>query len=71
MSTEKILKNKTDDSSIYGTSEVNEKKTSGRVDINHLIARARHKEQKEKNQSLIAFSSVVIVFIVIGIFLSL
>jgi len=71
MNTEKTLKIKTDDSSIYGTSEVNVKKTSGRVDINHLIARARDKEQKEKNQSLITFSSIIIIFIFIGIFLSL
>tara|TARA_B100000795_G_C22725174_1_gene409135 strand:+ start:871 stop:1086 length:216 start_codon:yes stop_codon:yes gene_type:complete len=50
--------------------EVNEKKTTGRVDINHLIARVRKKENAENRSSLIFFSIFGAVILFLGILLS-
>ena len=52
------------------TPEDSEKTTSGRVDINHLIARARLEKQKENKINLIFFSLIIALVIVVGTILS-
>ena len=69
MSTESI--SNTDDKNFnIATQIVVNKKTSGRVDINHLIARAKNVKKKEKKTNAIIFGIFSSLFLVVGIILS-
>ena len=46
-------------------------KLSGRVDINHLLARARNEKQKENKINLIFFGVFTALVLVAGIILSI
>lgn len=50
---------------------VNKTKHSGRVDINHLLARVRKEEKKEYKINLIFFGLFASLVLVVGILLSL
>jgi len=52
------------------TPAISKVKLSGRVDINHLIARARKIEEKEKKINLAFFSLISALVLVVGIILS-
>jgi len=50
--------------------EDSEKTTSGRVDINNLIARVRLEKQKENKINLIFFGLIIALVVVVGTILS-
>ena len=52
------------------THEDSEKTTSGRVDINHLIARVRLEKQKENKINIIFFGLIIALVVVVGTILS-
>ena len=52
------------------THEDSEKNTSGRVDINHLIARVRLEKEKENKINLIFFGLIIALVVVVGTILS-
>ena len=70
MSTEKIInvneKNLTD----LDTSKINPKISTGRVDINHLLARVRKEQQKENTSNFIFFGLFAILIVIILIILN-
>ena len=69
MSAEKIIhdvRNQT----ILETPVQSEVKFSGRVDINHLIARARRIKEKENKINLVFFGLMSVLVVIIGIILS-
>ena len=70
MSTEKITINGKEDLATLMTSETG-KKSSGRVDINNLIARVRLEKQKENKTTLVFLGLIISLFIVVGIILSI
>jgi len=70
MSIEKIANINNKNFNIAATQIVTNKKTTGRVDINHLIARARDAKNKEKKSNLIIFGLFSSLFLVVGIILS-
>jgi len=70
MSIEKIANINNKNLNIAATQIVTNKKTTGRVDINHLIARARDAKNKEKKSNLIIFGLFSSLFLVVGIILS-
>jgi len=57
---------------IIQDSEVKNKNklSSGRVDINHLIARVRKEKNAENRTNLIFFSLIIILVLIVGIILS-
>ena len=61
---------KKDDLVALATPEVNDKVSLARVDINHLLARARKRKDKEDKANLVFFSLFTTFIIVVGIFLS-
>ena len=69
MSTEKITYEE-QNQHILKTPLLNEVKFSGRVDINHLIARARKEKEKENKINLVFFGMIFGLIIVVGIILS-
>jgi len=69
MSTEKIIINGKDDLAALMTSKT-DKKSSGRVDINNLIARVRLEKQKENKTNMIFLSLVVCLLVVVATILS-
>ena len=69
MSTEKIIINGKDDLATLMTSETG-KKSSGRVDINNLIARVRLEKQKENKTNMIFLSLVVCLLVIVATILS-
>ena len=69
MSAEKIIY-EDQTSTVVTTPLLNEVKFSGRVDINHLIARARKEKEKENKINLFFFGMVIGLIIVVGIILS-
>ena len=69
MSTEKIIINGKDDLAALITSKT-DKKSSGRVDINNLIARVRLEKQKENKTNMIFLSLVVCLLVIVGTILS-
>ena len=69
MSTEKIIINGKDDLAALITSKT-DKKSSGRVDINNLIARVRLEKQKENKTNMIFLSLVVCLLVVVATILS-
>ena len=69
MSTEKIIINGKDDLATLMTSKTS-KKSSGRVDINNLIARVRLEKQKENKTNMIFLSLVVCLLVIMTIIIS-
>jgi len=61
---------KKDDLVALATPEANDKVSLARVDINHLLARARKRKDKEDKANLVFFSLFTTFIIVVGIFLS-
>ena len=52
------------------TPEDSEKTTSGRVDINHLIARVRLEKEKENKINIIFLGLIIALVVVVGTILS-
>jgi len=69
MSTEKININGKENFTPLMTPEES-KISSGRVDINHLMARVRVKEQKENKINIIFFGLIIALVVVVGTILS-
>jgi len=69
MSTEKIII--TEQENLIPSKNVHEEQSSGRVDINNLLARVRVKQQKEKQTNMVFFALFVTLIVVVGILLSL
>ena len=71
MSAEKIIDIKEENTIILKTAEeVDKKKTSGRVDINTLMARARNEQRKENKTNLIFLGLFAALIPVVGTILS-
>ena len=71
MNTEKIRNINDNTINTADTFEEHEKPFSGRVDINHLIARARKIKEKENKINLVFFGLFLTLVLVSGIILSL
>jgi hypothetical protein len=71
MSTEKIILTEKKNLSNLITSTPNKTISSGRVDINDLLARARKEKDKENRVNLVFFGLFTILILVVGILLSL
>ena len=71
MSTEKIIYNEKQDLAALVSPEKHKKISSGRVDINDLIARVRYEKKKANKESLVFFDLFVSLVLIIGILLSL
>ena len=69
MNAEKTL-NIEHDNTVMIASALSEVKISGRVDINHLMARARKERLKEKKINLVFFGLISALVLVVGITLS-
>ena len=69
MSTEKIIINGKEDLTTLMTSKTG-MKSSGRVDINNLIARVRLEKQKENKTNMIFLSLVVCLLVIVATILS-
>ena len=67
MSKEDIIKKKLNPS----TSKVSNNKLSGRVNINHLLARVKEEQKKENKTTLIYISVFTVIIFGIGIVVSL
>ena len=67
MSAEKIINVK----ETLNTTTVDVQKTSGRVDINHLIAKVRKKESVKNKINFIFFVLFAALIMIVGILLSL
>ena len=67
MSKENIIKKKLNPS----TSKVSNNKLSGRVNINHLLARVKEQQKKENKITLIYISLFTVIIFGIGIVVSL
>jgi hypothetical protein len=65
-----VAMSKKDDLVALATPEANDKVSLARVDINHLLARARKRKDKEDKENLVFFSLFTTFIIVVGIFLS-
>ena len=70
MRVEKIINNGKNILGTVMTPEDSVKTTSGRVDINHLIARVRLERQKENKINIIFFGLIIALIIVVGTILS-
>jgi|TARA_B110000444_G_scaffold114619_1_gene108042 hypothetical protein len=70
MSAEKIISTEVNDLPPLATPKKSEEASSGRVDINHLIARVRKEQQKESKLNFIYFSVFASLFIFIGVILT-
>ena len=57
-------------SPVTKTPFLDEVKFSGRVDINHLLARARKVKERENKINLIFIGMIIIIVCIIGIILS-
>ena len=66
VSAEKIIKENDKSVEIFMTPQNSNKKSSGRVDINNLLARVRLKNAQERKTNLIFFSlfAALIVFLI-------
>ena len=69
MSAEEII-HKEQNQTILRTPILSEVKFSGRVDINHLIARARKIKEKENKINLVFFGLISALVVIVGIILS-
>ena len=70
MSTEKIITNGKEDLATLMTSKTG-MKSSGRVDINNLIARVRLEKQKENKTNMIFVSLIVCLVVIVGTIISI
>jgi len=70
MNTVKITNNEKNILAGAVTTSDSEKVPSGRVDINHLIARVRLEKQKENKINIIFFGLIIALIIVVGTILS-
>jgi hypothetical protein len=70
MSKESINYNENKNVSNLMNPKTEKKNSSGRVDINHLFARARKEKEKENKINLFFFGMVIGLIIVVGIILS-
>jgi len=70
MRVEKIINNGKNILGTVMTPEDSVKTTSGRVDINHLIARVRLERQKENKINIIFFGLIIALVVVVGTILS-
>ena len=70
MSTEKIISPEINDLPLLGKPEMTETKKSVRVDINHLLARARKIKEKENKTNFIFFGLFAALVLFTGILLS-
>ena len=71
MSAEKIINGEKESPTCLNNIESTVKKSSGRVDINNLIARAREQKNKENRINYIFFSIFISLVFVVGIIFSL
>ena len=69
MSAEKIT-HEDHNQTILETPVLSEVKFNGRVDINHLITRARKIKEKENKINLVFFGLISALVLIVGIFLS-
>ena len=69
MSTEKNILDKLNHSTL-APPEVDKVKVSGRVDINHLLARVRDKKHQENKINFIFFALFGLLILVVGIILT-
>jgi hypothetical protein len=69
MSAEKIT-HEDHNQTILETPVLSEVKFNGRVDINHLIARARKIKEKENKINLVFFGLISALVLIVGILLS-
>jgi len=69
MSAEKITYEE-QNQTILETPVLGEVKFNGRVDINHLIARARKIKEKENKINLVFFGLISVLVLIVGIILS-
>ena len=68
VSTEKIIKGNDKDVEFFMNPQNSNKKSSGRVDINNLLARVRLKNAQERKANLIFFSLfAALIFVLITI----
>ena len=51
--------------------EMRKKNISGRVDINHLLAKVREEQKKENHTNLVFFGFFASLIVIVGILLSL
>jgi hypothetical protein len=71
MSAEKIINTRVDNLSYLATSEKSEEvSSSGRVNINHLLARARKIKEIENKRNLVFFGLIFALVLIVGILLS-
>tara|TARA_B100000787_G_scaffold136678_1_gene105512 strand:+ start:1255 stop:1470 length:216 start_codon:yes stop_codon:yes gene_type:complete len=70
MSSEKVIYNEKKNLAAMISPKVNEKISSGRVDINDLIARVRLEKQKENKTNMIFVSLIVFLVVIVGTILS-
>ena len=70
MSTEKIITDGKEDLATLMTSKTG-MKSSGRVDINNLIARVRLEKQKENKTNMIFVSLIVCLVVIVGTIISI
>ena len=70
MSTEKIINTRNENFSNLGNLVIDQKKPSGRVDINHLLTRVREKKDKENKKNIIIFGVFIASILATGILLS-
>ena len=71
MSTEKIIYSEKKDLTTLISPEKNKKISSGRVDINDLIARVRLEKQKENKTNMIFVSLIVCLVVIVGTIISI
>jgi len=71
MSAEKIINTENENFITSRTSDIDNKKNSVRVDINHLFARVRKEQQRENKINIIFFVLFTMLILIVGIFLSL
>ena len=70
MSAEKIISSEVNDLSTLETFQKNKKVSSGRVDINILLNRAREVEKKESRSNLVFAGLILSLIVIVGIILS-
>ena len=70
MSLEKIIPAEEKKLETLTTPEVNKEETNSRVDINHLLAKAREEERKENTTNMVIFVSIASFVFIAGIILS-
>tara|TARA_B100000795_G_scaffold195794_1_gene149917 strand:+ start:1728 stop:1943 length:216 start_codon:yes stop_codon:yes gene_type:complete len=70
VSAEKIVNNRKENLTAMMTPMTSKSKSSGRVDINHLLARVRKEKQEENKINIVFFSLFASLILVVGLILS-